>query len=199
MIFTDTVVLQEDQTMATGGPSSRSRGLDLEAVHWHIVREDQHRVGVATRASAVLSTNALVIAGTALAASVRGTQRPNPLVISSTLATLVFVAASVFLASTALVTPQRRKWVPRWDGIDSDSSMVYSYPYYDYRWSSFEEFRKSITDQSPEQQLRGAILELWKATFVDQYRYRKLRLSTRCLIGSIGFLLFTVGLTAVVY
>jgi hypothetical protein len=184
--------------MTPSGSPSRSRGLTIETVHWHILREDQHRAGVATRATAVLSTNALIVAGTALSFAARGSQRPNLATLVSASATLLVVAASVIFASLALIAP--RVWPPRWNAIDGHAlSDVYSYGYYSLNWSTFEEFRESIVNLSPDQQLRGAIIELWKAAYIHQIRYRKLRSATRCLPVAIGFLLVTIALTMVAF
>ncbi|MRH93513.1 hypothetical protein GFY24_40010 [Nocardia sp. SYP-A9097] len=181
--------------MAQGNSSGRRRGLTIDEVHWHILREDQHRASVSARTASVLSTNALVVAGTALANSIRGVQRLSAVMVCSTIGTLAFVAASVVLASMALVTP--RRWTPKRDDVDFDSSMVYHYGYYGGRWATFEDFRASITDLSPEQQLHGAVLELWKASYTHQYRYRKLRMASRYLIGAIVLLVITVALAAI--
>lgn len=184
--------------MISSGSPNGSRGLTLETVHWHILREDQHRAGVATRAGAVLSTNALVVAGTAVSFAARGSQRPNLAILGSAGATLLVVAASVVFASLALIAP--RVWVPRWDAIEGNAfSQVYSYGYYGLTWGTFDEFRESVVNLSPEQQLRGAIIELWKAAYIHQVRYRKLRTATRCLPVAIVFLLVTVALTMIVY
>lgn len=174
----------------------------MDLVHWHILREDQHRAGVAARTSSVLSTNALLIAGTALTFSVRGPARPHPASVLSALGILIFVASSVVFASMALVSPRTlirlRNWAPSWQGFHTDASMVYSYAYYGHRWASFDEFYTAVTQLSPEQQLRGALLELWITAAVDQYRYRKLRAAIRCLIVAIGLLLVTVALTVII-
>jgi len=184
--------------MTSSGSPDRSRGLTLETVHWHILREDQHRAGVASRAGAVLSTNALVIAGTALSFAARGSQRPNLATFGSAGATLLVVAASVVFASLALIAP--RVWIPRWNAIEGNAfSQVYSYGYYGLTWGTFEEFRDSVANLSTEQQLRGAIIELWKASYIHQIRYRKLRAATRCLPVAIGFLLVTIALTMLAY
>ncbi|MFI9506183.1 hypothetical protein [Nocardia sp. NPDC052566] len=54
--------------MTTGGSTSgRPKGLSLDIIHWHLTREDSQRTAISMRAGAILSTNALVVAGTALA------------------------------------------------------------------------------------------------------------------------------------
>jgi len=161
-------------------------------VRWHLNREDQIRASVWSRAGAVLSTNALVVAGTALAFTVVGGKHPSVAVLCTASAALLAVAGSVVLASVALVTLRNWPILP----IDNDASILHAYPYVHENWSTFEKFRESVMDLSPEQQLRGALVELWKTTSLHRYQYHKLRLAMRCLLGAIGFLQVTVILAA---
>ncbi|MEU8894533.1 hypothetical protein [Nocardia sp. NPDC048505] len=182
---------------SVGRPDGRRRGLILDEIRWHILREDQHRAGVSARANSVLSTNALVVAGTALAFTVKGASRPSVAMICLALVVLLFVAASVvnaamaLVSSHALITPER--WVKSWDQLHTEVSRVYAYPYYSAEWSSFEQFYDVVANASPEQQLRGAAIELWIGASIDRHRYGKLRVAIRCLIMAIGFLGGTVG------
>ncbi|MGW0252378.1 hypothetical protein ACWDYH_37695 [Nocardia goodfellowii] len=151
----------------------------------------------------MLSTNALIIAGTALTFSARGPSRPGLAVVCTTFGTLLFVAISVVLAAMALVSSgalvSRRKWLRDWDEVYSVAGFVYAYPYYDDRFGTFEQFHDAVTNLSPEQQLRGALLELWVASSVDHHRYRMLHAAIRCLLAAIGFLLTTVALTTLLH
>jgi hypothetical protein len=85
----------------------------LERVHWHIVRSDHLRAGAASRATAVLSTNALVTAGIALAFSL-GDQKSNSAFQVMALAVLGCVVSSVSHTTFALVTI--RDWRPQFAG-----------------------------------------------------------------------------------
>ncbi|WP_431970480.1 hypothetical protein [Nocardia sp. bgisy134] len=144
----------------------------------------------------MLSTNALVVAGTALAFSSRGSKPLSPWVFALAVGTLVLVAGSVIYATQALVLLRRRPlgkvFAPR-----SAASELYNYPYIGRTWSSFEDFHASVMSQSPEQQLKGALDELWRTSHLYLYRYLKFRKATWLLLASIGLLLATVLLAAV--
>ncbi|WP_280409645.1 hypothetical protein [Nocardia brasiliensis] len=180
---------------SSGGSAGKSRGLDLDAVRWHIGREDQLRAAVSTRAGAVLSTNALVIAGTALSFSFRDARRPNLTMLCTTLGALLFVAGSVIFASMALITLRRTD--RQFFGPREDASAVYYYTGISDQWSTFDAFRESVMNQSQEQQFRGALVELWRAANLHRYRYRKLRTAAWLLLGALGMLLVTVWIAAV--
>ncbi|WP_328602042.1 hypothetical protein [Nocardia terrae] len=145
----------------------------------------------------MLSTNALVVAGTALALSLKGTHRLNLAVLISAFGALVVVAASVTCAATALITLFRIDH--RFYGPREAAAAVYNYTSISSRWPTFDEFRQAIAEQSPEQQLRGALVELWRASGLHWYRYQRLRWATRLLLVAIGLLLITVALAAVTY
>ncbi|MFB7718941.1 hypothetical protein [Nocardia sp. NPDC056100] len=166
-------------------------------MRWHIAREDQLRAAVSTRAGAVLSTNALVIAGTALSFSFRDSRRPNIAMLCTSLSALVFVAGSVMFASMALITLRRKDL--RFFGPRDDASALYYYPGIRRKWPTVEAFREAVMNQSPEQQLRGAVVELWRAADLHGHRYRMLRTATWLLLGAICSLLATVWLAAITH
>jgi hypothetical protein len=171
--------------------------MNLDAVHWHLAREDGQRAAVSTRAGAVLSANALVVAGTALALSLKGTRSLSPGVFVAALGTLVLVAGSVTYATQALVMLRRTE--RRFSEPRSDASMLYNLSGISRRWPAFEEFRAMMMDQSPERQLRAALDELWRLSHLHRYRYLKLRRATWLLLASVCLLLATVVLAAVSY
>ena len=86
--------------------SRRSFDEQLERVHWHTPRSDSLRASVASRAGTLLSTNALVIAGVALALGLKS-HKPETVVTFLVIAALGCVAVSVMNASLAAV-PVRR-------------------------------------------------------------------------------------------
>ncbi|MFC9438955.1 hypothetical protein [Nocardia sp. NPDC057030] len=138
-----------------------------------------------------------MVAGTALALSLKSAQRLNLAVLISAYSALVVVAASVTCAATALITLFRvdhRIYGPR-----DAAAAVYNYAGISDRWPTFDEFRQAMAEQSPEQQLRGALVELWRASGLHRYRYKRLRWATRLLLVAIGLLLITVALAAVTY
>ncbi|MFI1919321.1 hypothetical protein [Nocardia sp. NPDC020380] len=183
--------------MNLGGHNVNRRGLSLDAVHWHLVREDAQRTAVSTRAGAVLSANTLVIAGTALAFSLKGLKPLSAWVLAPALGALVLVGSSVVYATQALVmlrSTERRFSEPR-----TAASTLYSLSRISEHWTTFEDFRAAIADQSPEQEMRGALDELWRSSHLHLYRYRKLRKATWLLLIAIGMLLTTVLSAALSY
>ncbi|MFI9508404.1 hypothetical protein [Nocardia sp. NPDC052566] len=184
--------------MTTGGTTSgRPKGLSLDVIHWHLIREDAQRTAISTRAGAILSTNALVVAGTALAFSLKGHRALSLWVFMPALGTLLCVAGSVTYATQALVMLRRTE--RRFSEPRSDASMFYNLSGINRRWSTFEEFRVAVMNQSPEQQLRGALDELWRTSRLHLYRYLKIRHAARLLLTSIGLLMITVVLAALRY
>ncbi|MGW4241230.1 hypothetical protein [Nocardia sp. NPDC004722] len=183
--------------MSVGGSSGNRRGLSLDAVHWHLAREDAQRSAVSTRAGAVLSANTFVVAGTALAFSLKGTKPLSIWVFVPAFGALVLVGASVVYATQALVmlrATERRFTQPR-----TDASTLYSPSLISRKWTTFEDFHAAVVGQSAEQQFRGALDELWRASHLHLYRYRKFRKATWLLLVAIGMLLATVVASAMSY
>lgn len=183
--------------MNPGGHNVNRRGLSLEAVHWHLAREDAQRAAVSTRAGAVLSANTLVVAGTALAFSLKGSKPLSIWAFVPALCALVLVGGSVVFATQALVmlrSSERRFSQPR-----TAASTLYSLSRISREWPTFDQFRAAVVDQSPEQQLRGALDELWRHSHLHLFRYRKLRTATWLLLLAIGMLLATVISSALSY
>ncbi|HEU5472725.1 MAG TPA: hypothetical protein VFV67_18920 [Actinophytocola sp.] len=149
----------DNRLVTTEGSTDRARGMALETVHWHLVREDGQRTAVSTRAGAVLNTNTLVVAGTALAFSLKGSGSLSPWVFAATLGTLLLVAGSVAHATQALVMLRRTE--RRFSEPRSDASTLYDLSGISRRWPTFEQFRVTMMAQSAEQQLQGALDELW--------------------------------------
>ncbi|MGW4770536.1 hypothetical protein ACWEO2_21140 [Nocardia sp. NPDC004278] len=138
-----------------------------------------------------MSTNTLVVAGTAFALSIKGSHGPSAIALVAASGALVFVGASVILAARVLISvrgTERLFSEPR-----DDAASVYAYPTICLRWANFDAFKTSVMDQSPEQQLRGALVELWRASYLHQARRVRLRRAMVCLLISIGFLLVAVG------
>lgn len=171
--------------------------MSLDAVHWHLVREDSQRAAVSTRAGAVLSADALVVAGTALALSLKGPRSLSLWVFLTALGTLLLVASSVIYGTQALVMLRRTE--RSFSEPRSDSSTLYALSGISHRWPTFEQFRAAMMDQAPEQQLRGALDELWRVSHLHRYRYLKLRRAAWLLLASVGLLLVTVILAAKFY
>jgi hypothetical protein len=165
----------------------------LEGVNWHILRSDHLRTGVSARASAVLSTNALLIAGIALAFSLRN-QKPDTVLVVIALVVLGCVVFSVGNAAMALVTV--RNWESQFGEPETPTSFLYCYAEFDKRVSTFEEFRRKVVATSPEESLDFALAELWRCGRLHGYRYGKLRSAMLWLLAALFLLLIAAAASA---
>lgn len=183
--------------MIVGVNNSNRRGLSLESVHWHLAREDAQRTAVSTRAGALLSANTLVVAGAALAFSLKGAMPLSIWVFAPAFVALTLVGCSVVYATQALV--MLRSTERRFSAQRTASSTLYSLSRISQEWATFDDFRAAVIDQTPEQQLRGALDELWRTSHLHLYRYRRLRRAAWLLLLAIGMLLITVTSAALAY
>ncbi len=183
--------------VTTGRDEARRPGPSLDIVHWHLMREDAQRTAISVRAGTVLSANTLVVAGTALAFSLKKTEPLSLWVFLPAIGALVLVGGSVVYAAQALVmlrSTERRFTQPR-----TPASTVYSLSRISRTWTTFEDFRTAVVDLSPEQQLRGALDELWRVSQLHSYRYRRFRTATWLLLLAIAMLLISATAAAVTY
>jgi hypothetical protein len=179
-------------------PASR-RSLDeqLERIHWHILRSDSLRASVASRAGTLLSTNALVIAGIALALGFKS-HKPETVVTILTIAALGCVAVSVMNASMAAVTVRRwPRQFPKHKKHVEHIGPPYSFAEINSSASTFEDFKQGMTNQSADQLLEDALAELWRCGMLHGYRYAKLRIALRWLLTALC--LFLAAVTASVF
>ena len=128
----------------------------LDLIHWHMIRGDGLRSSLANRAGSLLSTDALIVAGVALAVGL-GNQHPRLAVLVTSLATLLCVAGSVINASLVLITV--RRWHQQFRDSDVPSPFLYSYT--EMR-GNFADFRSRVLSESSEQLLEHALVELWR-------------------------------------
>ena len=162
----------------------------LSRVHWHILRGDSLRSTVAARAGTLLSTNALVVAGIALAVG-SGNHRPSVIVIVATLVTFVCVFGSVTSAVLAMVSTFR--WSRQFPDEAASSGTIYSFV--DSSGArTFEDFKQQRATESAEKILDDALRELWRISQLHRDRYRWLRRGHRWLFVALMWLLITVGL-----
>lgn len=163
----------------------------LSRVHWHILREDSLRASVAARAGTLLSTNALVVAGIALAIGLR--DRPaGAVVITGTVATFACVFGSV--TSAVLATVSLFPWDRRYRGQANSRGTVYCPIEHGSGAATFEDFMQQRATESPERVLNEALRELWQCTQLHFDRYQWLRRGLRWLLAALLCLLITVGL-----
>jgi len=164
----------------------------LELVHWHILRGDSLRAALASRAGILLSTNALIVAGVALALGLR-----NPAagygVLAVSVVTLLCVGVSVVNASLVLVTV--RRWQDQFPDTCAPPPFLYSYTGIEEH-GNFEEFKTSLLATSRERLLEHAVTELWRSGILHDYRYRKLRQAMKWLLAAVLFLFITLTLSA---
>ncbi|WP_019925563.1 hypothetical protein [Nocardia sp. BMG111209] len=181
--------------MIPGVNTGRRSGLSLDAVHWHLMREDAQRTAISVRAGVVLGANTLVVGGTTLAFSLKRTERLSVWwVFSPAICALVLAGGSVIFATQALV--MLRSTERAFIETRTAASTVYSLSRIGRTWKTFEDFRVAVSDQSPEQQLRGALDELWRASQLHAFRYRQFRRAAWLLLFAIGMLLITVLVAA---
>ena len=140
----------------------------IDLVHWHMLRGDGLRAGLAGRAGSLLSTDALIVAGVALALGL-GSRRPGYDVLVPSLLTLLCVAFSVINAAVVLVTV--RRWHRQFKDPDVPHPFLYSYT---GMTGSFTDFKARLLTEPPEQLLEHALVELWRCSRLHNYRYRKL-------------------------
>ena len=126
----------------------------LDLVHWHMLRGDGLRAGLASRASSLLSTDALIVAGVTLALGI-GNRRQGYSALVPSLVTLLCVAFSVINASMVLTTV--RRWHQQFKDLDVPSPFLYSYT---GMHGNFAEFKTRMLSESSEQIQEHALVEL---------------------------------------
>jgi hypothetical protein len=61
----------------------------------------------------------------------------------------------------------------------------------------FGAFKKEVLSQSPEELLEHALVELWRTGNLWNYRYRKLRIALRWLLGALAFLIVAIAVSVI--
>ena len=178
--------------------SDTTRGSSIEEqlnrVHWHILRTDNLRSSSAAKAGTLLSTNALVVAGVALALGWNN-HRPGVIVITGTVVTFACVGISV--TNAALATMTFFPWRPQLPDHAVWRGTIYSFVSHGSGAETFEDFKRQRATESPEQILDEALRELWENSHLHRYRYRRLRSALRWLLAALACLLITVVLSIV--
>jgi len=186
----------DDRVVPAASPPSLDER--LERVHWHIVRSDSLRASVASRAATLLSTNALVIAGIALALGLKS-HKPETVVTILGIAALGCVAASVMNACLAAVTI--RRWPRQFSTHKQHVGHLgppYTFAEITSTTSTFEDFKQRMATQPLDQLLEEALAELWRCGLLHGYRYAKLRIALRWLLAALCFFLAVVTASALV-
>ncbi|ROO85459.1 hypothetical protein EDD29_3003 [Actinocorallia herbida] len=174
----------------SSGPIPRQDALSVDEglarVHWHLLRGDQMRAGVAARGGTVLSTDALVVAGVAVVLSLSG-GKPDIVLVLLALTVLGCVAISASNAVLALVTV--RSWERHFGEPDTPTAPLYCFAEYGRAGESFEDFRRMATEAPSADVLDQAVAELWRCGRLHGYRYRRLRVAMLWLLAALVFLL----------
>jgi hypothetical protein len=183
---------RSEAAMTSSETASRNpAGEQLGRVHWHILRGDGLRSTIAARAGTLLSTNALVVTGIALAVGLRN-HRPGVIVIVATVVTFVCVFGSV--TSAVLATVSIFHWDRQFPDQAGSAGTIYSFVEHGSGAQTFEDFKQQRATESAEQILDDALRELWQISQLHRDRYRWLRRGQRWLFVALFCLLITVGL-----
>lgn len=166
----------------------------LNRVHWHILRADGLRGSIAARAGTLLSTNALVVAGVALALGWTG-HRPGAIVIVGTVVTFACVGISVTNAALATMTVFR--WRPQLPDHAVWRGTIYSFVSHGSGAETFDDFKRQRATESSEQILEEALRELWENSHLHRHRYKRLRSALRWLLAGLACLFITIVISIV--
>jgi hypothetical protein len=150
----------------------------IATARWHATRYDSLRSSLTTRASFMVSVNAIIVAGTALLLTqskpedLSGGRLALAVAVFGAMITLAFSALSVRRAMGALVG--RRPW-----RIDASAELPLStfYQHSDtfQRLPDFASFAAYFPAESLEAQLDAAVVNLWVVMRAHVMRYAALR------------------------
>ena len=161
----------------------------IEIVRWHIVRADGQRSGLWTRAAAVLSADALVIAGTAILVSAGNDVKWWRLLTAA----LPLVAAMISVYEACNIVGGISNWKDTFTGKDSPVPLFYSLPDTVKELTTYEKFRGAIANRSAASELDDAASELWRLSVLHITRLHQLRRSIHWLQISLPLLLVSVA------
>jgi hypothetical protein len=178
----------------TISPVLQDRDL-LEFLSRNIERCDGLRDAVASRAGAVLGTNALVLGAVAIflpqiLGGTGGFSRGAKITVGALVCvTLIFVCASVVESIRALVNPYA--WGTRPSEFAIPSSPVFNHSDTVKRFSSSADFSTFVLGVDVSQLVGFAANELWIVIRSHHLRYGRLLKSTRALFAALVSLLLT--------
>ncbi|MFD9369116.1 hypothetical protein ACFWA6_15645 [Streptomyces sp. NPDC060020] len=153
----------------------------LQLAQWHLSRADQLRLGLVNRAGALLSANALVIAGTAFISG-STLSRISPIIGVTALLALAVSAYSIAQVTGVLTGPRRVPALSR--PQSSPIPIAFSYSDTVNEFSSPRAFQDQLLAQSIEEATNDATLELWRCISIHHLRTIKLQRATRGLLAS---------------
>jgi len=167
---------------AAGAPSGHPADDELReriaTARWHTVRYDSLRASLTTRASFIVSVNAVVVAGVALllaqspAKDIAGGRIAFAAASLGAASSLFFSALSIQRAMGALIG--RRKWRALYGEVPSTSDF-YQHSDTLRKFETYASFRTAFQSESLQRQLDSAVLNLWVVMRTHSYRYGFLR------------------------
>ena len=153
----------------------------IETARWHTVRYDNLRVSLASRASFVVSADAVLIAGVSFLfswTSGRGVFGGAVSLVSlgvGMLLVLIFALLSVRGASRALLS--NKSW-RRLFNTEPPLSLFYQHSDTIKAVPTYAEFSSAFKEQTTDSELESAVVNLWLILHTHAYRYRFLRTAT---------------------
>lgn len=161
----------------------------VDIVRWHILRADGQRGGLWTQTAAVLSADALVIAGTAVLISASSDAKWWSLLT----AVLPLIAAMTSVYEATNIVGGITNWHGTFGEKDSPTPFFYSLPETVKTLATYEKFRLAITERSIGAELDDATSELWRVSILHRRRLHQLRRSIRWLQVSLPLLFTSVA------
>jgi hypothetical protein len=156
----------------------------IETARWHTLRYDNLRASLASRASFVVSADAVLIAGVSFLFSwtagrgvYGGTVSLVPVGVGMLLA-LIFALLSVRGASRAFLS--NKSW-RRLFSAEPPLSLFYQHSDTIKAASTYAEFSSAFREQTPDSEVESAVVNLWLVLQTHAYRYRFLRTATNQL------------------
>jgi hypothetical protein len=161
--------------------------LKPDAIMWHIARYDGIRDSTASRASLLVSANALLLAGTAVLLSFYGDialkGKVNIVIGAAFLsilgATLLVIGASIWFCVGAVAAYKTRQTSHFKFASSVPSRFLFNWGDTIRSSRDFEGFYKQLIGQSEEDVLRAAASELWTALHQHAKKHRNLRIGIR--------------------
>jgi hypothetical protein len=80
-------------------------------------------------------------------------------------------------------------WTHLWGGAEPGNALQPS--------ETVEDFTRKMTTSPTEELLQSAMVELWRCGHLYRYRYRKLRIAMRWLLGALVVFLVAVAATGI--
>lgn len=154
----------------------------IETARWHTLRYDNLRVSLASRASFVLSADAVLIAGVSFLFSwfsgrtVYGGKSSIVLVGGGMLVALISALLSMRRASQALLSS--KPWRVLFN-VEPPRSLFYQHSDTVKAVPTYAEFRAAFEGQTASSELESAMVNLWLVLHTHAYRYGFLRVANQ--------------------